>query len=168
MSRQPLAGQHVVQLELRCISIRAIRNQPPDGDEVALQIAPVLKANLIASRGSIDHVLAIERRKPAASLEIGRDHFGDIERRRARRFPPERYDRNRHRVLLPACDLDYELRTRARRDEQQQCAAADPQESFHHATSLLSQSSALNTSSKVRSNSRGSDGGGNGEDRMTA
>ena len=107
---EALAGEHVVQLELRGVAIAALRRQLADRDEVALEIAPVLEADLIAGGRPVDHVLAVQRREAAAALQVGGDDLGDVERRRAGGLPAERHDRDRHRILLAARDLDDELR----------------------------------------------------------
>ena len=109
---EALAVEHVVQLELRRVAIAAVRRQLADDDEVALQIAPVLEADLIAGGRPVDHVLAIQRRETAAALQVGGDDLRDVEGRRVGGLPAERHDGDRHGVLLAARDLDDELRVR--------------------------------------------------------
>src|SRR5690606_16692717 len=49
LSRDALAGQHIEQLELDRVALAScstLRDQLADGDEVALQVTPVLKTNL--------------------------------------------------------------------------------------------------------------------------
>src|SRR6185369_4834156 len=111
----------VVQLELRREAIRAIRSHLADGDEVALEITPVLKADLIAGAGPIDHVLAVQRREAPTALQVGRNDLRHIKRRGAGGFPAERHHGDWNRVLLPARDLDHELGVRGdTRDSQHQ------------------------------------------------
>jgi hypothetical protein len=69
---------------------------------------------LIAARRPIDHVLAIERSKAPATLQIGSDDFRHIERRCAGRLPAKGHDRDRHGIFLTARDFDHQLRSRAR------------------------------------------------------
>ncbi len=98
-----------------------VRCDGADDQEIGLEQAPVLEANLRAVRRTRDQVAPFERRESPAQLQVARDDGSNVVRA-AFGLAAERHHGDRHRIAHALRDVEAQLglgtgRERARKHE---------------------------------------------------
>ena len=108
LREQLLAGLHVEQFELDG-EPAPVRCDGADDQEIGLEQAPVLEADLRTLRRARDQVATFERSESPAQLQVARDDGSNVVRT-AFGLAAERHDGDRHRIAHALGNVEAQLR----------------------------------------------------------